>query len=220
LLDATKLGLDFGRNGQGGWRDTVNQGGIHDTAHRMTDRNLETNRPVGVEAADERLDHGCLESIDESWTDTREVAKVQVGAKRHAHRGQDLEIWGDPSVLDPGEVRAVDPDDGAELRQVETGVHPQSPDLVSDMVVQTAQPPRRLALYVGCCNEHRVIQSGRALRPLTDATTSHQIEVNAAVRARSIVGCDYQSRERRKGIQTGHWRPESRLLVAATRRGH
>jgi hypothetical protein len=88
------------------------------------------------------------------------------------------------------------------------------------MVVQTAQPPRRLALYVGCCNEHRVIQSGRALRPLTDATTSHQIEVNAAVRARSIVGCDYQSRERRKGIQTGHWRPESRLLVAATRRGH
>ena len=198
LLDATKLGLNLGSDRHR--RDAIDQCGVDDAAHWMGDRNFETYGPAWVQASDQRLDHRCLESIHESRTGPCEEANAQVGAQGNPDRGQHLHAGCGNSILDAGEMRTVNADHSPEFRQREATIEPQAADLVSDVDVKATNTSVRLALYVSRRNRHVSIQPVRALLQLTcDATNSHQIWANDAMRLCRTVRRDYESRAGARG---------------------
>lgn len=84
-----------------------------------------------MEASNERFDHERLESIDKSRADAGEIANPEVGAEGNADRGQDVQARCRVTVLDPGEMRPMDPDDSTEVAQRQAGVKTQAADVLA-----------------------------------------------------------------------------------------
>jgi hypothetical protein len=105
LPDSAQLRLELGGDPPGEVSaGTLDERGIDHAARRTVDADLEACDPSCVELSEERLDHGGLESIDQTRPVPSEESDAEVCAEGDADRRQRIEACTSPTRLDPSKV--------------------------------------------------------------------------------------------------------------------